>query len=157
MASVVLSYSSFLHLLLLCDPTYLPFLLLPPGTPKPLLLQLCLRSPSILDFPSTSPHLFPPSPLSPSSSRLNLSYKHFLFLAPPTFWDTSIDFSLSHPSSKLRSPLPPHTLSLGHLTKLFNPFSYLPRKLLFKLPSSTHPHQSRNSLCKLFTAPKVYS
>ena len=30
MASVDLSYSSFLHLLLLCDPTYLPFLLLLP-------------------------------------------------------------------------------------------------------------------------------
>lgn len=45
-------------------------------------------------YPGFSSHqrpTSPPSPLAPSHP-FSLSYKHFLFPVPPTFWDVSIRF-----------------------------------------------------------------
>lgn len=83
--------------------------------------------------PVFSSHRPPSSPSAPAPSQpSSWSYKHFLCLVPPTFWDFSIRFpSLPHP---LRfTP----RISLGLPTNLFNPFCSLPRKLSFKLHSST--------------------
>lgn len=99
MASVDLSYSSFLHLLLLCNPPQ-PFLLLlrwhpiPPKAPSFLALLEVSLNPG---FSSHWPPSSPPSPLAPSHSS-SLIYKHFLFLVRPTFWDFSVRFpSLPQP------------------------------------------------------------
>ena len=110
----------------------LPFLLLllwHPIFPKAPSFIALLEVSLCTGFPSHQPPSSPPSPRPhplPSISATNTSY----FYTRP--------LSGTSPST---SPLPPQQttprLSLGPLTKLFNPFSYLPRKLLFKLPSST--------------------
>lgn len=131
MASVDLSYSSFLHLLLLCSPIWT----LPPLTVTPYLPQ----SPSflalleVLHYPGFSPpqpaptfSSLTPDPL-PSLQLQTLptsSPAHFLGLLDP------LSLSSPTPSSSPR-------LSVGSPINLINPFSYLPRKVFFKLHSST--------------------
>lgn len=132
MASVDLSNSSFLHLLLLCSPiSTLPSLTaMTPYLPRSSFLAW-LEVSQYSGFSSHRPPYSPPSPLAPSHPFI-WSYKHFLCLVPPTFWDFSIRF----PSLPQSPPIHPR-LSLGPPTNLFNPFSYLPKKLFFKLHSST--------------------
>lgn len=98
MASVDLSNSSFLHLLLLCSPiSILPSLTaMTPYLPRSSFLAW-LEVSQCSGFSSHRPPSSPPSPPTPSHPFI-WSNKHFLCLVPPTFWDFSIRFpSLPQP------------------------------------------------------------
>lgn len=102
MASVDLSYSGFLHLLLLCHPisTFPPLPGITASSSQPFLaerasarLQLQGRSPLgwiLLPFSSISSTLGPPPTLSPRQT---------LFVSPPTFWETPSPPFLQLPSN----------------------------------------------------------